>query len=59
MVELALVEAVDDLLAREAERLEHPERLLLDVIGVEVLRDCAIVHVGELAPFVLIILFII
>ena len=53
MMKLAHIETADDVLAVVPEGLEDPQRLLLYVVSVEVLRDRAVVDVAEAALLLL------
>ena len=49
MIEIASVEALYDHLSLVAEVLQDPDRFLINSMGIIVLGEGAIVHVGELA----------
>ena len=49
MIQISSVQALNDHLAGIPKVLEDPDSLLIDSMGVVVLSECAVVHVGQLA----------
>jgi len=55
VVQVPTVQALDHHLPRVAKVLEHADRFLIDSVRVIVLRERAIVHVGQLARYLAIV----
>jgi hypothetical protein len=55
VIQVPTVQALNDHLPWISKVLEHADRFLIDSMRVIVLRECAIVHVGQLARYLAIV----